>query len=292
MSHISLKYLQGYRLHHFPGHSIPMLEHLGEEILTNIQAKPALVQLESITSCPLTPEKRVQHPPCSNFLSGSCRLLPSPLSLLCTKKPQFPQLLLIIFPSWSLHQLYCCCLHTLRQLIIILVVRNPKLNTVLEVCSPVLSTDEQNLSLSPASMLFLMRAKMLLTFLATWAHCWLMFSQLSNCTPGLFLLGNFPASLLHFCTAMSQVQYPTVRLVECYMIGHGILIIFSLLGTSSLSASPLAALGFRIPFLSSSFNQNWCWLLLIWWHALGEGLQKHWHFPIHNSAWYLLADKI
>ena len=33
---------------------------------------------------------------------------------------------------------------------------------------------------------FLIQARMLLAFLATWAHCWLMFNQLSTNTPGSF----------------------------------------------------------------------------------------------------------
>ncbi|KAK4810476.1 hypothetical protein QYF61_004256 [Mycteria americana] len=51
----SFKYLQGWRLNHFPGQPVPMLDNpLGEEKFPNIQSKPPLVQLEAISSCPIT----------------------------------------------------------------------------------------------------------------------------------------------------------------------------------------------------------------------------------------------
>ncbi|KAK4826830.1 hypothetical protein QYF61_011638, partial [Mycteria americana] len=45
----------GWRLNHFPGQSVPMLDNpLGEEKFPNIQSKPPLAQLEAISSCPIT----------------------------------------------------------------------------------------------------------------------------------------------------------------------------------------------------------------------------------------------
>lgn len=53
--HTSLKYLQGWGLHHFPGKSIPMLDHtLCEEIIPDIQPKTPLTQLETFSLCPIT----------------------------------------------------------------------------------------------------------------------------------------------------------------------------------------------------------------------------------------------
>ncbi|KAK4807771.1 hypothetical protein QYF61_023604 [Mycteria americana] len=47
----SFKYLQGWRLNHFPGQSVPMLDNpLGEEKFPNIQSKPPLAQLEAINT--------------------------------------------------------------------------------------------------------------------------------------------------------------------------------------------------------------------------------------------------
>ncbi|KAK4829131.1 hypothetical protein QYF61_002210 [Mycteria americana] len=45
----------GWRLNHFPGQPVPMLDNpLGEEKFPNIQSKPPLAQLEAISSCPIT----------------------------------------------------------------------------------------------------------------------------------------------------------------------------------------------------------------------------------------------
>lgn len=49
--HTSLKYLQGFRFHCFPGQYIPMLDHpLWEEALPKTQFKPPLVQFETWSS--------------------------------------------------------------------------------------------------------------------------------------------------------------------------------------------------------------------------------------------------
>ncbi|KAK4826595.1 hypothetical protein QYF61_010357 [Mycteria americana] len=46
---------KGWRLNHFPGQSVPMLDNpLSEEKFPNIQSKPPLAQLEAISSCPIT----------------------------------------------------------------------------------------------------------------------------------------------------------------------------------------------------------------------------------------------
>ncbi|KAK4829643.1 hypothetical protein QYF61_005936 [Mycteria americana] len=51
----SFKYLQGWRLHHFPGQPVPVLDNpCGEEIFPNIQSKPPLAQLEAVSSHPIT----------------------------------------------------------------------------------------------------------------------------------------------------------------------------------------------------------------------------------------------
>ncbi|KAK4831237.1 hypothetical protein QYF61_016335 [Mycteria americana] len=92
---------RGWRLNHFPGQPVPMLDNpLGEEKFPNIQSKPPLAQLEAISSCPITcylGEKTNPHLSTTSF------------------------------------QLRCPSLDTLQHLNVSLVVRGPKPNTVFEV---------------------------------------------------------------------------------------------------------------------------------------------------------------
>ncbi|KAK4814757.1 hypothetical protein QYF61_026734 [Mycteria americana] len=91
----------GWRLNHFPGQPVPMLDNpLGEEKFPNIQSKPPLAQLEAISSCPIT-----------------CYL----------GEETDPHL------STTSFQLRCPSLHTLQHLNVSLVVGGPKLNTVFKV---------------------------------------------------------------------------------------------------------------------------------------------------------------
>lgn len=53
--YLFLELLQGQRLYHLFGQSVPILHHsFCEEIFPNIQPKSPLVQLEAITSYPLS----------------------------------------------------------------------------------------------------------------------------------------------------------------------------------------------------------------------------------------------
>ncbi|KAK4811283.1 hypothetical protein QYF61_023335 [Mycteria americana] len=46
---------EGWRLNHFPGQPVPMLDNPFSEVkFPNIQSKPPLAQLEAISSCPIT----------------------------------------------------------------------------------------------------------------------------------------------------------------------------------------------------------------------------------------------
>ncbi|KAK4817142.1 hypothetical protein QYF61_002876 [Mycteria americana] len=114
--------IQGWRLNHFPGQPLPMLDNpLGEEKFPNIQSKPPLAQLEAISSCPITcylGEETDPHLSTTSFQA---------------KQPQLPQPLLISLLLQTLHQLRCPSLDPLQHLNIPLVVRGPKLNTVFEV---------------------------------------------------------------------------------------------------------------------------------------------------------------
>ncbi|KAK4818497.1 hypothetical protein QYF61_014227 [Mycteria americana] len=111
----------GWRLNHFPGQSVPVLDNpLGEEKFPNIQSKPPLAQLEAISSCPITcylGEETDPHLSTTSFQA---------------KQSQLPQPLLIRLLLQTLHQLRCPSLYMLQYLNIPLVVGGPKLNTVFE----------------------------------------------------------------------------------------------------------------------------------------------------------------
>ncbi|KAK4822062.1 hypothetical protein QYF61_008871 [Mycteria americana] len=134
----SFKYLQGWRLNHFPGQPVPMLENpLGEEKFPNIQSKPPLVQLEAISSCPITcylGEETDPHLSTTSFqvVEESDKVSPQP-PFLQAKQSQLPQPLLIRLLLQTLHQLRCPSLDTLQHLNVSLVVGGPKLNTGFEV---------------------------------------------------------------------------------------------------------------------------------------------------------------
>ncbi|KAK4831732.1 LOW QUALITY PROTEIN: hypothetical protein QYF61_018862 [Mycteria americana] len=133
----SFKYLQGWRLNHFPGQPVPMLDNpFSEEKFPNIESKPPLAQLEAISSCPITcylGEETDPHLSTTSFqgVVESNKVSPQP-PFLQAKQPQFPQPLLIRLVLQTLHQLRCPSLDTLQHLNVSLVVRGPKLNTVFE----------------------------------------------------------------------------------------------------------------------------------------------------------------
>ncbi|KAK4831195.1 hypothetical protein QYF61_015927 [Mycteria americana] len=113
---------EGWRLNHFPGQPVPMLDNPFSEVkFPNIQSKPPLAQLEAISSCPITRylgEETDPHLSTTSFQA---------------KQPQFPQLLLIRLLLQTLHQLRCPSLDTFQHLNVSLVVGGPKLNTGFEV---------------------------------------------------------------------------------------------------------------------------------------------------------------
>ncbi|KAK4830945.1 hypothetical protein QYF61_014404 [Mycteria americana] len=134
----SFKYLQGWRLNHFTGKPVPMLDNpFSEEKFPNIQSKPPLVQLEAITSCPIScylGEETDPHLSTTSFQVAveSNKVSPQP-PFLQVKQPQLPQPLLIRLLLQTLHQLCCPSLDTLQHLNVSLVVGGPKLNTGFEV---------------------------------------------------------------------------------------------------------------------------------------------------------------
>lgn len=119
--HTSLKYFQGWELHH-NGLPIAMLDHcLHEEILPNVPSKPSLVQLETISLhhiiCHFRKDTNISllQPHFRSLKRG----MRSPFSpLLQIKQPQLPQSLLIILVFWTFLWLCCSSLYMLEQLIL------------------------------------------------------------------------------------------------------------------------------------------------------------------------------
>ncbi|KAK4826688.1 hypothetical protein QYF61_010697 [Mycteria americana] len=144
-----------WSLNHFPGQPVPMLDNpFREEIFTHIQSKLPLVQLEAISSCPITSclgEETDTYLSTTSFQVAveSDEVSPQP-PFLQTKQPQFPQPLLRRLMLQTLHQLRCPSLHTLQHLNVSLVVRGPKLNTVFEVQPHQCRVQGGNHVLSPA----------------------------------------------------------------------------------------------------------------------------------------------
>ncbi|KAK4826673.1 LOW QUALITY PROTEIN: hypothetical protein QYF61_010682 [Mycteria americana] len=106
------------------------------EIFPNIQSKPLLAQLEAISSFPITcylGEETDPHLATTSFQAvvESDKVSPQP-PFLQAKEPQFPQPLLIRLLLQTLHQLRCPSLDMLQHLNVSLVVRGPKLNTVIQ----------------------------------------------------------------------------------------------------------------------------------------------------------------
>ena len=108
---------------------------LSKEIFPNIQPTSPLPQLEAVSSRPIACnliEETSTHLTTTSFQAvvESDQVSPQP-PFLQAEQPQFPQLLLIRLVLWTLHQLRCPSLDTLQHLNVFLVVRGPKLNTVL-----------------------------------------------------------------------------------------------------------------------------------------------------------------
>ncbi|KAK4815695.1 hypothetical protein QYF61_005508, partial [Mycteria americana] len=155
----AFKYLQGWGLHHFPGQPVPVLDNpFTKDIFPNTQSKPPLAAVESDEVSPQPP-----------FLQA--------------EQPQVPQPLPISLVLQTLPQLRCPSLDTLQPLNVSLGVRGPTLNTAFEVRPHQCPVQDTITALLLLATVFLVQARMPLAFLATWAHCWLIFSQLLINTP-------------------------------------------------------------------------------------------------------------
>ncbi|KAK4825851.1 hypothetical protein QYF61_003102 [Mycteria americana] len=207
--------LGGWRLNHFPGQPVPMLDNPSSEVKSpNIQSKPLLVQLEAISSRPITcylGEETDPHLSTTSFQAKQSQLL----------QPLLRRLLL-----QTLHQLRCPSLDTLQHLNVSLVVGGPKLNTVFEVRPHRCRVQGHDHFPSPAghaisntsqdAIGFLGRLGTLLAHIqpAVNQHpqvlfCWAAFQPL------------FPKPVALHGIVVTQVQDPVLSLVESHTIGLG-----------------------------------------------------------------------
>ncbi|KAK4812355.1 hypothetical protein QYF61_017132, partial [Mycteria americana] len=120
-----------------------------------------------------------------NFLMSiveSDEVSPQP-PFLQAEQPQVPQPLPISLVLQTLPQPRCPSLDTLQPLNVSLGVRGPTLNTAFEVRPHQCRVQGTITALVLLATLLLIQARMPLAFLATWAHCWLIFSWLLTNTP-------------------------------------------------------------------------------------------------------------
>ncbi|KAK4810615.1 hypothetical protein QYF61_007352 [Mycteria americana] len=194
----------------------------------NIQSKPPLVQLEAISSCPITcylGEETNPHLSTTSFqvVVESDKVSPQP-PFLQAKQSQFPQPLLIRLLLQTLHQLHCPSLAMLQHLNVSLVVRGPTLNTVVEVRPHQCRVQGHDDFPSPAGHTIFDTSQDAIGFLghlgALLAHiqaavnqhpqvlpCWAAFQPL------------FPKPVVLHGVAVAQVQDLALGLVEPHTIG-------------------------------------------------------------------------
>ncbi|KAK4810277.1 hypothetical protein QYF61_015307 [Mycteria americana] len=221
----------GWRLHHFPGQPVPMLDNpFSEEIFPNTQSKPLLTQLEAISSHPITcylGEETDPHLSTTSFqvVVESDKVSPQP-PFLQAKQPQFPQPLLIRLLLQTLPQLRCPSLDTLQQLNVLLVVRGPKVNTVFEVRPHQCRVQGHDHFPSPAGHTISDTSQDAIGFLGHLGTPLAHIQAVVNQHPQvLFCLAAFqplfPKPVALHGVVVTQVQDPTLGLVEPHTIDLG-----------------------------------------------------------------------
>ncbi|KAK4821661.1 hypothetical protein QYF61_027129 [Mycteria americana] len=206
---------EGWRLNHFPGQPLPMLDNPFSEVkFPNIQSKPPLAQLEAISSHPITcylGEETNPHLSTTSFQ---------------TKQPQFPQPLLIRLLLQTLHQLRCPSLDTLQHLNVSLVVRGPKLNTVFEVRPHQCPVQGDNHFSSPAGHAIFDTSQDAIGFLGHLGTLLARIQAAVNQHPQVLLCQAafqplFPRPVALHGVAVAQVQDLALGLVEPHTIDLG-----------------------------------------------------------------------
>ncbi|KAK4831235.1 hypothetical protein QYF61_016333 [Mycteria americana] len=198
----------GWRLNHFPGQPVPMLDNPFSEVkFPNIQSKPPLAQLEAISSCPIT-----------------CYLGEETDPHLSTTSFQ-----IVVESDKTLHQLRCPSLDTLQHLNVSLVVRGPKLNTVFEVRPHQCRVQGHNHFPSPAGHAIFDTSQDTIGFLGRLGTLLAHIQAAVNKHPQvLFCLAAFqplfPKPVALHGVAVAQVQDLALGLVEPHKIDLGPLI--------------------------------------------------------------------
>ena len=115
----------------------------------------------------------------------------------------------------TLQHFHCPSLDTFQGINAFLVVRDPKLNTVLT------SAEYRGMisSLLLLATLFLMQAGMALALLATWAHCWFMFNRAATNTSRIHFVFTviqplIPKPIALHGVIVAKVQDPALGLVK------------------------------------------------------------------------------
>ncbi|KAJ7415938.1 hypothetical protein WISP_75203 [Willisornis vidua] len=157
-----------------------------KELLPNVQPKPPLAQLKTLPSCPTAGHLGEETNPClapASFQGVVGRNEDSPEPpLLQAKHPQLPQPFLTGPVLQSLHQ-SCPSLDPLQHLNVLPKLRGSELGTALAMWPHQCQVKRKNHCPGPAGHTVPDKARTPLAFLATRAHCWLMFSFLSIRTP-------------------------------------------------------------------------------------------------------------
>ncbi|KAK4825774.1 hypothetical protein QYF61_002337 [Mycteria americana] len=208
----------GWQPNHFPGQPVPMLDNPFSEVkFPNIQFKPPPVQLEAISSCPITCYLGEETNP--HLSTTSCQ----------AKQPQFPQPLPISLVLQTLHQLRCPSLDTLQHLNVSLVVGGPKLNTAFEVRPHQCRVQGHNHFPTPAGHTIFDTSQDAIGFLGhlgtLLAHIQAAVNQHSQvlfCQAAFQPL--FPKPVALHGVAVAQVQDPALGLVKPHTIDLGPLI--------------------------------------------------------------------
>ncbi|KAK4825736.1 hypothetical protein QYF61_002175 [Mycteria americana] len=209
------KQILGWRLNHCPGQPVPMLDNPFSEVkFPNIQSKPPLVQLEAISSCPITcylGEETDPHLSTTSFQA---------------KQSQLPQPILIRLVLQTLHQLCCPSLDTLQHLNVSLVVGGPKTeHSIRGAASPVLSTGGNHFP-SPAGHTIFDTSQDAIGFLGRLGTLLAHIQPAVNQRPQVLLRQAacqplFPKPVALHGVAVAQVQDPTLGLVKPHTIDLG-----------------------------------------------------------------------
>lgn len=174
-----------------------------EEIVTDVQSKPTLVQVEAVGLLPIS--CHLQKGTDSLLAAAYLQVVVEgnvvcPQPPLQTKQPQFPQLLLIRLVFSPFASFSCSALYMLKHLNIPCTVRGPKLNTVFEVRSHQCWIQRDNHFSCPAGCTISNVGQDAISFLGHF-----MFSWLSACIPTSFSSGQLSihsSQSLHLCMGL------------------------------------------------------------------------------------------